>query len=102
MQTKNPNLYRELSSPFPSEAAAQAALEEFRKDLETIRSKNKICDIVAVIEVNALTEDGEDVPMTATVSFGDPLKKVILLAQSLGREQKILETSIATLLKPRK
>ena len=97
MQTTNPKLYRELSEPFPNEDAAEKALESFREELETLRAKHKIADVIAVLQVNALSKDGEEGVMTATVSFGNALRKLLMLAQALGREQQLLESSINAL-----
>jgi hypothetical protein len=99
IHTSNPKLYRELSAPFENTDAATKALEAFGKDLEEIRAKHKICDVVAVIQVNAIDKDGEEGLMTASMAFGDPMKKPLMLAQALGKEQQIFEGAIGRFLK---
>lgn len=100
-QTLNPKLYRELSAPFESTEAANKSLEAFAKDLEEIRAKHKVCDVVAVLQVNALNKDGEEGLMVATIAFGDPMNKPVMLAQALGKEQAVFENTIARYLKRR-
>lgn len=99
----DPQLYRELSQPFESPTAANAALDGFAQDLAAIRLKHKIRDVVAVLQVNALDPDdpesGEGV-MTACVGFGDGLKRTVLLARALGEEQGKFERRLGRLAKP--
>lgn len=98
--TSNPKLYRELSVPFENPAAANAALDGFARALEGIRAQHKICDVVAVVQVNALDpgdpESGEGV-MAAVVGFGDGLKRTLLLARALGEEQSKFERRLGQL-----
>ena len=99
MEISNPKLYRELSVPFENPDAANQALEAFVAEFRALREKHRICDIVAVLQVNALNSDGEEGVMTAVVKQGDPLRAVVMLAQALGQEQRALGTLIGTLSK---
>ena len=94
-QTSNPKLYRELSAPFADKTAAQNAIEAFINEMEVARAKHKIADIISVIQVNCLDETGEEGVMTLSMGFGDPLKKPVMLAQALGKEQTTIEATIA-------
>ena len=67
--------------------------------MREIRKKHKVNDVACVIQVNALNQDGDEGVMTATVCFGDPLNKPVMLAQALGREQSNFTGTIAKYLK---
>ena len=99
MNSSNPKLYRELSKPFDNQAAARQAINNFVDDLEKLREKHKICDLVTVIHVNVMSEESEEGVMAVTIGFGDMLKRPMMLAQALGKEQKAVEQIVSRYLK---
>ena len=101
-KTSNPKLYRELSVPFESTDAAQAAIEAFISDLEASRAKHKIADVVTVIEVNAISGDGREGVMTLSMGFGDQIKKASMLAMALGKERQLFTENLAVLIANKK
>jgi hypothetical protein len=97
--TSNPKLYRQLSEPFAGRDLANAALESFRDDLEVLREKHKIADVVAVIQVNVADASGEEGLAQAILSFGDPMNRAAMLAYALGTVQNQQQELIGRLLK---
>jgi hypothetical protein len=102
MQIANPQLYRELSVPFANTDLASDAIKAFIADVKAAREKHRIADVISVIYVNALSDTGDEGILKATSSFGDPLKKPIMLARALGEEQAALERAIAEHLVPKR
>ena len=97
--TSNPKLYRELSAPFLSCEEANKSLEAFGSELEALRIKHRIADVVVVVSVNAKTDGDDEGMLSATISFGERNKRALMLANALGKEQKAFEQDIAVLVR---
>ena len=57
---KNPKLYRELSEPFPSSEAAEAAYNAFLEELYELRKKHKIANVNFVLGISYVGAEGEE------------------------------------------
>lgn len=99
MMNSNPGLYRKLSEPFPSKEAANEALRKFNEELSALREKYRLADVHVLVQINAITESGEEGIFNSEMGFGDQRLVGTMLAMSLGREQARRESEIATLLK---
>jgi hypothetical protein len=82
----NPKLYRELSVPFETLAAADAAIQGFFAEFEALREKWKLQDVYAVVEVPVLDEGGEEGRVSAHAMYGDETKALPLVAYAYGLE----------------
>ena len=96
-QTANPELYRKLSEPFQSNQEADVEMQAFMEGVKALREKHLLPDVVILIQANVKTEDGEEAIFQAVAGFGDPMRRVTMLAQALGREQA--ENDLGKLLK---
>ena len=84
---EDPGLYRRLSEPFPSFNAANDAINAFNVDLRAIREKHKIPDIVFVIAVSAIGDDGDVGDFVLGGGHGDGLKDESLFAYGFAKAQ---------------
>ena len=94
----NHKLYRELSEPFESTEAANAAVKGFSDAVEEARSKFRMRDLYCVMQFDYVTESGE-VTGGYTVAFGDEMRHEQMLAYSLGRVQAQRQEAIGKLLR---
>lgn len=79
----NPARYRELSQPFDSAAAAEAACDAFLADVEAARVKHRIAD-ASVIAMVPYVSDQDEASLIGSAHFGDSLKRHVLAAYLLG------------------
>ena len=94
----NPGLYRKLSEPFPSKEAANDALEKFQQELSALREKYRLADMHVLVQINVITESGEEGIFNSEMGFGDQRLVGTMLAMAMGREQSRRESELATLL----
>ena len=99
-QTRDPKLHRKLSEPFESSEAADKALEAFTEELRELRAKHKIPEVVALVQVNVmypgdLAEESSEGVAFASISFGDPLRCIPMLAEALGKAESEMSAAIA-------
>lgn len=80
----DPNLYREMSIPFPSSEVAQVAMEKFYEEVRESRKRNKIQDVLIVVEFGAIGEGGKEVTYLNSCTCGSQLKEEYLAAYALG------------------
>lgn len=93
----DPKHYREISTPFETVAAGNAALVAFFRDVETARDKHRIPDVTVLCEI-AHTLDGEEIRGSASASFGDSSRVVTMLARAYGAEQQHHEERLALIM----
>lgn len=98
----NPALYRELSQPFQGMDLANAALHSFADDLEQLRIKHKIQEVVCLCQVPVLDASGEEGVSTVSLSFGDPLEHISMVARELGAKKARFDDGINRLVKAHK
>lgn len=96
----DPAKYRELSKPFPNAKAAGNAVQAFWDEVQALREKHKIPDLLVVIAVNGLCEDGlAEGRVMLTVSCGAAMMEESLAAFALGeasaRRQEITAELLA-------
>ena len=92
----NPKLYRELSEPFASSEAVNEGLENFFADLGELRKKHKIRDLVVLVSLSYMSQDGTDELDTITqMEYGDAMKHEMMLAHTLGLVQAERQELIA-------
>lgn len=91
MFRKDPKLYRELSVPFESEAAATTAWEAFEAELYELRKKHRIRDLAYVAAFPVAFDDGEEAECTVVGHYGDGLKKANMFAYAAGASQAEFE-----------
>lgn len=82
----NPDRYRELSKPFESIDAANKALELFYEELAELRAKHKIQDVLTVVQVTMLHEDGEEGQAFTSMHCGSELAAEGMAAWAYGSE----------------
>jgi len=82
----DPAHYREISTPFADVDKANQALDAFFADVKAARDKHQIPDVVVLAEVSHVL-DGQEVRGSASASYGDSLKPLLMLAQAYGAEE---------------
>lgn len=98
----DPALYRRMSLPFESDAAAAAAMEAFYTDLRALREHHRIPEVVVVFAANVTTADGREVVRSECAQMGAGRRAEALLLRALYRTRfgetllaLLQETSIA-------
>jgi len=86
---KDLSLFRQMSEPFPTSEARYAAINAFADAVKEARKTHKITQIYLVMETTYLDEDGDEVEMQASITLGDNLRTLSLLAQAYGREKAL-------------
>ena len=84
---KDLSLFRQMSEPFPTIEARDAAIEAFADAVTEARKTHKITQVYLVMETTYLDEDGDEVQTQGSLVLGDSLKTLPMLAQAYGREQ---------------
>jgi hypothetical protein len=93
----NPKRYRELSEPLPSREAADAFANGFFKDLDELRVKHKMRDVLVVVSGSYL--DGEEeIEFALPMAIGDQSKAYTLAAYAYGYLRSEHEEQIVQLL----
>jgi hypothetical protein len=93
----NADVYREMSEPFESLEAADAALAAFDKELRELRVKHKITDVLCVTHFNTLI-NGKEQEHFATSLVGSVLMGEGMAAYAFGSEKARARQRIARLL----
>ncbi len=93
----DPKHYRDISGPFETIEAGNAALAAFFRDVETARDRHRIPDVTVLCEI-AHVLDGEEIRGSASVSFGDNSRVVTMLAREFGAEQQRNEERLALII----
>ncbi len=96
---RNPALYRELSKPFQGIDLADAALRSFADGLEQLRIKHKIQDVVCLCQVPVLDASGDEGVSMVSLSFGDPIEHLTMVARELGAKKARFDDGINRLVK---
>lgn len=99
MTEPNPSLYRELSQPFPTIEAAQAALDAFRLELAELRKKHKIPDIAIVTQFDYFTAGQEWASGVLSFSYGNQMGTEAMYAYAYGQAVRDRQARIGELLK---
>ena len=99
MEINNPAMYRELSRPFETIEDANEALTAFEKDLYELRVKHRIPDLLFVMRVSVLYEDGEEGAPVAVGMFGDENQMESLAGVAYGRANAERQERIAKVVK---
>lgn len=60
MSKHDPKLFREMSEPFASVAEADEAVRKLFDDLYEARKKHRIANMLVTIEINTITDSGEE------------------------------------------
>ena len=94
---RNRAKYREISVPFPSAVAAEAALGLFWRDVETARDLHKIPDVILTVGLSYMA-DGEECSASTTGGYGDLEHHESLVAQAFGQIQAERQARIGQLL----
>jgi len=95
---QNPKLYRELSVPFESAEAANAALTAFYEEVRELRKKHKITDLHLICQVSAnfKDDDGEDEgQLMAVCHFGSELMIEGMTGYAFGKAHADSKARIA-------
>ena len=79
----NPKLYRELNVP-TTRADLQVRADAFFKELEELRKKYRIPDVLFVMQAPFISDDGVEGAGTTHGAFGDPLRTALLAAFIYG------------------
>lgn len=83
----DPQNYREMSVPFFGPEAANLALEAFYDDVRAARQKHRIADVLTVVSVNVIYDEGGEGAALSHSHNGDPMKAESMAAYVFGREQ---------------
>lgn len=97
MRTKNLKLFREMSVPYESIEAANAALQAFQDDLAELRKKHKIPTLLCLLHVTWLDDEDEGGAMTSC-GFGDMQLFEVMSAWSLGEQAAERQQATAKLM----
>jgi hypothetical protein len=97
MKTDNPGLYRRLSEPFADADAANEAIQAFFVEVEALREKHRIPDVLVLVEANMMT-DGVETRGGARLFRGDKAHALPMLARSYGEERQQHENDMALLI----
>ena len=101
LNLSNPSLYRELSKPFPTKEAANAALVAFQEELGELRKKHRLADVTVVVSVSITYPDGEEGDAMIVGGYGSTTKRESMLAYAYGKERAENEAALAKMLKGR-
>ena len=101
-QINDAALYRELSQPFQSRAAAQDENVAFFAAVRELRAKHHIRDTVIVVSGSYLTDGGDEAEFIVDANNGDEMKVESLLAYALGRAQAERQDYIGKMLSAHK
>lgn len=93
----DPKHYREISTPFDTVEAGNAALRDFFADVEIARNKHRIPDVTVLCEISHVL-DGEEVRGSASASYGDSGRMLQMLAREYGAEQARHEERLALIM----
>lgn len=98
MKDHDPELYREISKPFPSAEAASEAIDAFYDELYELRRKHKIPDVLVVMQVNGMTRDGQEGTMILSGMIGGAMYEESLAAYALGEASARRQEKIAAII----
>lgn len=90
----DPKHYREMSMPFESVEAGNAALAAFFEDVKAARDKHRIADVAVLCEISHAL-DGDEVRGYASSHYGDSARQIMMLARAYGAEQQRHEEALA-------
>lgn len=82
MKANDPKTYRQMSEPLGDKAAAEARLEEFAKEVQALRIKYHIRNVVISTDTTYLDAENEECTTGGSVSLGNELE-ILLLARSV-------------------
>ncbi len=94
----NAKRYREASEPHKSKTAANEALAVFIEELNELRVKHRIKDLLLVYGVSVLDADGNESVAMGTAGFGNQTFWESMAAFAFGHEQTKREQRIRELL----
>ena len=80
-----PDNYRKLCEPFESLAAAEKAISGFWDEFYELRSKYKLADVLTIVRVPALAEDGEEGIVSIKMHAGDAMHEEGMAAMAYGQ-----------------
>lgn len=83
---KNPALYRRMSEPLASAQATEAATEAFFADLQALRERHHIRDVVAIVQI-PYVEGGEEAVALRSMVVGNKAEALPMLAVCYGSER---------------
>ena len=87
MKTFDPENYRKLSVPFNGRDEANDGLNAFYDDVNELRKKHHIADVLVTICVNVRYEGGGEGSAMSHAHFGDSCKAESMAAYTYGAEQ---------------
>lgn len=96
----NPALYRQLSEPFPTVDAADAAINGFNTELRALRAKYKLPDVHVIMMGSCIHESGEEGHFMLNTHHGDASRAEIMTAWALGKAQAERQEQIGRVLTP--
>ncbi len=85
-QVNDPENYHNLSAPFESAELANKAISDFYDEVNVIRKKYKIPDLLITIKGSVKYESGQGEFMNI-ISFGNQLNQVPMAAYTYGKTQ---------------
>ena len=81
--------FRQMSEPFPTVEARDVAIDAFADVVKEARKTHKITQVYLVMEATYLDEDDDEVGTQVSITLGDNLRTLSLLAQAYGREKAL-------------
>ena len=84
----DPALYREMSVPHESVAAASDETRAFVEAVSAARVKHRIRDVLVVMQLGVIRDDGQEVSAQTRFSFGDRGATVEMAAYAFGAETR--------------
>lgn len=94
--------YYKMSEPFESADKANEAVGKFRDELDELRKKYKIRDILLVFYDSVRYEDGTVAEFMSTAHFGNSLNCLPMAAYVYGQEQAEHRERINKMISPKR
>lgn len=100
---KNPALYRRMSEPHASQQDAAKAVSAFFDELQTLRERHRIRDLLCVAQV-AFVDGETEMVRAGVISIGSSMEALHLAAHAYGTLRSDTEAKLdaAVALTPRK
>jgi hypothetical protein len=98
--TSNPEMYRQLSEPYPNPEEANSAMREFDDALAELRVRCRVPNMIVIAEFLALRpEDGKIGAAVVVARFGNAPEHEALVARALGRIQSERQAAIVDIMR---
>lgn len=78
MKANDPKLYRAMAEPLGDKVAAETRLEEFAKEVEALRLKHHMRNVLVMTDSVYADSEGEEVVTGGSVRFGSELECLCL------------------------